>query len=211
VADIKKQQRPAQLLLESEFDPSPFKQFQVWLDEAIQATLPQPLGMTVATATAEGKPSARMVLLRGLDERGFVFFTNYNSRKASELDANPQAALVFYWAEFDRQVRVEGRVERVSAEESDAYFRTRPHGSQLGALASPQSRVIPDRAFLDRQIADLAEKYTIANVPRPGFWGGYRVVPASIEFWQGQVNRLHDRLRYRRTEDRKWIIERLAP
>jgi pyridoxamine 5'-phosphate oxidase len=198
------------VLVEKDLDPDPFAQFKAWLDEALAANLHQALGMTLATATADGRPSARMVLLRGLDSRGFVFFTNYTSRKAKELDANPHAALVLYWAELDRQVRVEGCVERITGEESDNYFQTRPRGSRLGALASPQSEVIPDRTFLERRMEELIRQYP-REVPRPGFWGGYRVVPVLIEFWQGQENRLHDRLRYRRDERGCWIIERLAP
>jgi pyridoxamine 5'-phosphate oxidase len=211
MADMQVRERAGQSLLETEVNPDPFKQFKLWLDEALAMGLPQPLGMTLATATKDGRPSARMVLLRGFDDRGFVFYTNYTSRKADELDANPQAALVFYWAELDRQVRIEGRVERITAEESDEYFRTRPQGSQLGAMASPQSQIIPDRAFLDGRMAELLKKYPTDNVLRPDFWGGYRVIPASIEFWQGQLNRLHDRLRYRRQDDGCWLIERLAP
>jgi pyridoxamine 5'-phosphate oxidase len=204
-------ERADRSLLEKDLDPNPFNQFKLWLDEALGANLAQPLGMTLATATCAGIPSARMVLLRGFDDRGFVFHTNYTSRKADELGANPQAALVLYWAEFDRQIRIEGRVERISAAESDEYFRTRPHGSQLGAMASPQSQVIPDRTFLDSRMAELLEVYPTDNVPRPDFWGGYRVIPSSIEFWQGRSNRLHDRLRYRRLDDGRWLIERLAP
>jgi pyridoxamine 5'-phosphate oxidase len=210
VADTNKKEHRSRSLLETDVYPDPIKQFQLWLDEASRANLPQPLGMTLATATADGKPSARMVLLRGVDDRGFVFFTNYTSRKANELDANPRAALVFYWAELDRQIRVEGRIEQIAAAESDAYFRSRPHGSQLGALVSPQSQVIPDRAYLDRRRAELEEKYATDSVPRPSYWGGYRVVPDVIEFWQGQADRLHDRLRYR-LSDGRWQIERLAP
>ena len=199
-----------QPLLEKNLNPDPFKQFRAWLDEALAANLPQPLGMTLATATPQGRPSARMVLLRGFDSKGFVFFSNYTSRKARELDSNPRAALVLYWAELDRQVRIEGTVHRVAADESDTYFQTRPRGSRLGALASPQSELIPDRAFLERRMEELIRQYP-DDIPRPGFWGGYRVIPVSIEFWQGQENRLHDRLRYRRDEDGPWIIERLAP
>jgi pyridoxamine 5'-phosphate oxidase len=198
-------------LLEKDVHADPCTQFRLWLDEALAANLPQPLGMTLATATSKGEPSARMVLLRGFDDRGFVFFTNYTSRKATELETNPRAALVFYWAELDRQIRIEGRVERITEQESNEYFRTRPHGSQLGALASPQSQVIPDREFLDRRLAEWTKRYPSDNVPRPDFWGGYRVTPSSIEFWQGRANRLHDRLRYRRLENGRWLIERLAP
>jgi pyridoxamine 5'-phosphate oxidase len=198
-------------LRESDLDSNPFRQFQAWLDQAVSANLPQPLGMTLATATPDGQPSARMVLLRGLDERGFVFFTNYDSRKGQELAANPRAALVLYWAEFDRQVRVEGRVTRVSNEESDAYFQSRPFGSRLGALASPQSQILPDHEVLERRWEELKDLYRDGTVPRPAFWGGFRVIPDVIEFWQGQPNRLHDRLRYRRRDAGGWQIERLAP
>jgi pyridoxamine 5'-phosphate oxidase len=198
-------------LEEAKIDRNPFRQFRVWLDEALAANLPQPLAMTVATVSASRKPSARMVLLRDFDERGFVFYTNYESHKGRELEANPWAALVLYWAELDRQVRVEGRTERVSAEESNAYFQSRPRGSQLGALASPQSQVIPDREFLEQRMKDLVARHLTGPVPRPAHWGGYRVIPDSIEFWQGRPNRLHDRLRYRRGTHGDWVIERLAP
>jgi pyridoxamine 5'-phosphate oxidase len=166
--------------------------------------------MTLATATPDGRPSARMVLLRGFDERGFCFYTNYESRKGGELAANPNAALVFWWGELERQVRIEGRVERTSRSESEAYFRSRPPGSQLSAAASPQSQVIDGRAVLEERVARLATGQKDGEVPLPGFWGGYRLVPEVVEFWQGRPNRLHDRLRYRRAGDR-WRIERLAP
>jgi pyridoxamine 5'-phosphate oxidase len=167
--------------------------------------------MALATATTDGHPSVRLVLLRGFDERGFVFFTNYESRKARELEHNPRAALVFYWPELDRQVRTEGNVERISAEESDAYFQSRARGSRLGAWASPQSQIIASREVLDRRMEELEAEYREAEVPRPPYWGGYRVIPASVEFWQGQTDRLHDRLRYRRLEGGSWCLERLAP
>jgi pyridoxamine 5'-phosphate oxidase len=196
---------------EKQAHTDPFEQFRSWLDQAVAAQLPQPYGMTLATATPAGKPSARMVLLRGFDARGFQFFTNYESRKANELAANPQAALVFYWAELDRQVRVEGQVEKLTQAESDAYFQTRPRGSRLGAWASPQSRVIAQREELDHRMDELVEKYADDTIPRPPFWGGYRLIPDVIEFWQGRPNRLHDRLRYRRNREQTWILERLAP
>jgi pyridoxamine 5'-phosphate oxidase len=198
-------------LREADVDPDPFGQFRAWFEQACAANLLRPDAMTLATTTADGRPSARMVLLRGCDERGFAFFTNYDSRKAEELDANPQAALVFYWPEFDRQVRVEGPVERLSAAESDAYFRGRPRGSQLSAWASPQSRVIEGRDVLERRVEEIAAAYQDRDVPRPPFWGGYRVVPVVIEFWQGRANRLHDRLRYIRRDDGAWRVERLGP
>jgi pyridoxamine 5'-phosphate oxidase len=198
-------------LRETDVDPDPIRQFRAWFAEAEAARLYQPDAMTVATATADGRPSARLVLLRGLDDRGFTFFTNYDSRKAAELAANPRAALVFYWAELHRQVRVEGRVEVVSPEESDAYFRTRPRGSQLGAWASPQSQVLDGRAVLEQLTDEAARRFEGQPVPRPPRWGGYRVVPEVIEFWQGRDNRLHDRLCYRRRADGGWEVVRLAP
>jgi pyridoxamine 5'-phosphate oxidase len=198
-------------LRETDVDVNPFRQFRSWLDQALTAQLPQPLGMALATASTDGRPSVRMVLLRGFDERGFVFFTNYESRKAQELEMNPQAALVFYWAELDRQIRIEGMVERISAEESDAYFHSRERGSRLGAWASPQSQVIPSREVLDNRMEALEAQYRGGDVPRPPYWGGYRVIPVAIEYWQGQPNRLHDRLRYCRGEGDSWRLERLAP
>jgi pyridoxamine 5'-phosphate oxidase len=198
-------------LREPDLDPDPLRQFRAWYDEARSAGLPMPEAVALATATPEGLPSVRMVLLRGLDERGFVFFTNYDSRKAAELAANPWAALAFYWAPLDRQVRVEGRVEVVTPEESDAYFRTRARGSQLGAWASPQSRVIDGRDVLERRLREAAARFAGGEVPRPPNWGGYRVLPALIEFWQSGPDRLHDRLCYVRQEDGTWRLQRLAP
>jgi pyridoxamine 5'-phosphate oxidase len=197
-------------LVEADVDPDPMVQFGRWFDDAEAADLVEPSAMTLATATAEGVPSARMVLLRGVDQRGFVFYTNYESRKAAELAANPRAALVFWWGELQRQIRVEGPVERTSQQESAAYFRTRPLGSRLSAWASPQSRVIPGRAVLDQRVAELAAGHPDGNIPLPPFWGGYRLVPEVVELWQGRPNRLHDRLRYTRTPG-GWRLERLAP
>jgi pyridoxamine 5'-phosphate oxidase len=198
-------------LNEADVAPDPIRQFQVWFDQAVAAELDEPNAMTLATATPEGRPSARTVLLKGFDQRGFVFHTNYQGRKSRELAVNPWAALLFWWYALERQVRIEGQVEMLPAAESDAYFRTRPLGSQLGAWASPQSEVIPDRATLERWVHELEREYAGREVPRPPFWGGFRVRPATIEFWQGRTNRLHDRLRYSRTQSSGWKIERLAP
>ncbi|HEY7022796.1 MAG TPA: pyridoxamine 5'-phosphate oxidase [Ktedonobacterales bacterium] len=198
-------------LREEDLAPDPFTQFGAWFGEVAQADVREPNAMTLATATPDGRPSARMVLLKGVDAHGFTFFTNYESRKGGELDANPRAALVFFWVQLERQVRVEGHVERLSAEESDAYFASRPEGSQLGAWASQQSAVLPDRGPLEARYEELRAQYEGHEVPRPPFWGGFRVVPEAVEFWQGRVNRLHDRLRYRRQDDDSWVVERLSP
>jgi pyridoxamine 5'-phosphate oxidase len=198
-------------LREEDLAAEPFSQFRAWFDEIARSGVREPNAMTLATATPDGRPSARMVLLKGFDARGFVFYTNFESRKGGELTANPYAALVFFWVELERQVRVEGRVERVSAEESDAYFASRPEGSRLGAWASQQSAVLPGRAPLEARYEELERRYDGREIPRPPFWGGYRVVPESVEFWQGRENRLHDRLRYRRQTDDSWVIERLSP
>jgi len=196
---------------ENNADTDPLRQFHHWFEDARVAGLPLPEAMTLATASADGKPSARLVLLKQADERGFVFYTNYGSQKASELDTNPHAALVFYWPQLERQVRVEGGVARVSAKESDEYFQTRPRESQLGALASPQSEVIAGRDVLQQRFAELEEFYRDREIERPAHWGGYRLQPERIEFWKGRPGRLHDRLLYQRQPDGSWTIERLAP
>ena len=198
-------------LKESEADPNPIEQFRTWFDEVLTSNLHEPNAMVLATATLDGRPSARVVLLKGFDERGFVFYTNYEGRKGEELETNPHCALLFYWGEVERQVRVEGRVRRVPDKESDAYFAGRPRGSQLGAWASEQSRPVGDRGALEHRLRELEAEYEGREVPRPPFWGGYRVEPETIEFWQGRENRLHDRLVYLRSEDGGWRRGRLQP
>ena len=196
---------------ESDVDADPFRQFAVWFDEARAASPIEPNAMALATVGAEGRPSLRMVLLKGADERGFVFYTNYESRKGRELADTPWGALTFFWPEMERQIRIEGRVEPVSAEESDAYFHSRPVGSQLSASASHQSEVIAGREELEQRVAALSAQYQDQEIPRPENWGGFRVIPDAIEFWQGRANRLHDRLRYRLLASGDWQIERLSP
>lgn len=198
-------------LREDEVDPNAIRQFERWFDEAMKAGVSEPDAMTLATATPDGRPSARVVLLRGVDDRGFVFFTNYDSRKGRELAANPWAALVLFWHELERQVRVEGQVRRVSVQESDHYFQSRPAGSRIGAWASPQSEVIKSRESLEIRCQELEKSFEDGTIPRPPNWGGFRLVPETIEFWQGRPSRLHDRLRYTRREQSKWLVERLAP
>lgn len=200
-----------QTLHETEVAADPIAQFQKWFEQAVAARVTYPEAMTLATATREGKPSARIVLLKAAEAQGFSFFTNYESRKARELMQNPQASLVFWWQELERQVRIEGSVAPVSAEESDDYFRIRPRGSQIGAWASPQSAVLPAREDLENNVKAIEEKFRESEVPRPSHWGGYRLQPHTIEFWQGRLNRLHDRIRYRLLENGAWLRERLAP
>jgi pyridoxamine 5'-phosphate oxidase len=198
-------------LQEDELAEDPFRQFQQWFDAALAADLPEPNAMTLATATRDGSPSARMVLLKQVDDRGFVFFSNYESRKGNELAENPRAALIFFWVQLERQIRIEGAVEWVSAAESDAYFHSRPPGSQISAAASHQSQIIAGREVLEKRVAELETEYPDGEVPRPAYWGGFRVIPETVEFWQGRANRLHDRLRYRKDQDGHWLVERLSP
>lgn len=197
-------------LREEDLAADPFEQFQRWLADAAAADPDDYTAMTLATADGEGRPSARIVLLKGCDEQGFVFYTNYASRKGGELAENPRAALLFYWAPLERQVRIEGTVEKTSREESEAYFHTRPLGSRIGATASRQSTVIGSREELERTARELTERFG-EDVPLPDAWGGYRVVPDALEFWQGRPDRLHDRLRYRRVPEGLWTVERLSP
>jgi pyridoxamine 5'-phosphate oxidase len=197
-------------LSERTFHRDPIEQFRRWFRAAKRAGLLEPNAMTLATSTRSGRPSARMVLLKGIDDRGFLFYTNYESRKGRELAENSYAALVFYWRDLNRQVRITGRVSKLSAEESDAYFATRPRGSRLAAVASRQSSVIPSRAALENRFAALSSQYPNDGPPRPINWGGYCVHPDEIEFWQQGPSRLHDRLRYRKNRG-AWILERLSP
>ncbi|WP_035801759.1 pyridoxamine 5'-phosphate oxidase [Kitasatospora mediocidica] len=198
-------------LAEEDLAADPITQFARWFAEAEQVAMVEPNAMVLSTADAEGRPSSRTVLLKGLDERGFVFFTNYGSRKGVELAANPNAALLFPWHSIDRQVMITGSVERTGRDETAAYFRTRPHGSQLGAWASEQSSPVASREVLEQRFAELVTRYPEGEgVPVPPFWGGYRVVPRTVEFWQGRLNRLHDRLRYTATPS-GWEVERLCP
>ena len=198
-------------LNEADVAEDPFAQFGTWMNAALDAGLAFPNAMTLATATSDGHPSARTVLLKGFDERGFVFFSNYKSSKGKQLESNPHAALVFYWFELERQVRITGRVERVPEGESDEYFASRPPGSRISAWASRQSEVIEDRSTLERAAADVRGRYAEGDIPRPPHWGGYRLEPDEVEFWQGRADRLHDRLRYRRAPEGVWLLERLSP
>jgi len=198
-------------LREQNVDPDPLRQFAAWFEQATATGMPQPEAAAVATASPDGAPSVRMVLVKGFDEHGFVFFTNYESRKGRELEANPQAALLFHWPPLGRQVRIEGPVQRVTPEESEAYARSRPRASQLSALASPQSSVIESRDTLERRVAELDAEHDGAELPMPSAWGGYRLSPEIYEFWQHRADRLHDRLRYLPATGGGWEIERLAP
>ncbi len=210
VANLDEQYDLSQLK-ETDLDPDPFKQFQKWFEDALKVDLNYPNAMTLATADKNNRPSARMMLLKGADEKGFVFYTNSESNKGEDLAQNPRAAMVLWWAKLERQIRIEGKIEQVSEQEADSYFRTRPRGSQIGAWVSEQSRVISSRKVLDSRMEQLEEEYRNREITRPPYWLGYRLIPVSIEFWQGRPNRLHDRLRYRLVEDGRWTIERLAP
>jgi pyridoxamine 5'-phosphate oxidase len=201
----------AQGLHRRDLDPNPIKQFGNWFTAAIEAGIRDVSAMSLATADAKAKPSVRIVLLKGFDQDGFVFFTNYESGKGKQLEGNPQAALAFYWIELDRQIRVTGTVERTSREESERYFHSRPLGSQLGAWASRQSEVVDGRRVLDARLAEMTERFANQAVPLPPHWGGFRLHPDMLEFWQGRPNRMHDRFRYARQSNGSWSIDRLAP
>lgn len=210
LADLRREYAKADLDL-PDTAPDPFTQFRKWYEDAEKAELLEPNAMVLATADASGRPSARVVLLKGMSDQGFVFFTDYRSRKGQELATNPQAALVFFWAELERQVRVVGRIERISTKESMAYFLSRPTGSQVGAWASLQSALLEDRALLMARVEELVQQFRTQPITWPAFWGGYRLVPEEVEFWQGRPNRLHDRIRYTPAPESGWQRGRLSP
>jgi pyridoxamine 5'-phosphate oxidase len=210
IADIRKDYK-LRSLSETDVAVNPFDQFTRWWDDAVSSEIDEINAMTLATATTDGFPSARIVLLKGYDHDGFIFFTNYQSQKGQELEINPHAALVFFWKELERQVRIEGIIEKVSGKESDEYYNSRPVGSRIGAWASPQSEVIANREEIENNFASLEKKFGNENIPRPGHWGGYKLRPTMLEFWQGRSSRLHDRIRYALQKDHNWLIERLAP
>jgi pyridoxamine 5'-phosphate oxidase len=210
IADIRKDYR-LQRFLETDAKPDAMEQFSAWWQDAVNSTIEEVNAVTLCTAGKDGKPSGRIVLLKGYDHHGFVFFTNYNSNKGKELTENPQACMVFFWKELERQIRIEGIVKKVSAEESDAYFFSRPAGSQVGAWASPQSDVIENREVIEKNAVKYQQEFALNKITRPSHWGGYILAPASIEFWQGRPSRLHDRLLYTLQENGQWKIERLAP
>jgi pyridoxamine 5'-phosphate oxidase len=210
IADIRKDYKQHSLA-EADVQQNPFDQFAAWWDAAIHAAIDEVNAMTLATASPDGMPAARIVLLKGFDKKGFVFFTNYESFKGQQLAENPRACLVFFWKELERQVRITGLVEKTSPQESDDYFNSRPENSRIGAWSSPQSRVIEGREVLEKNEKDFAKQFGAKPLTRPPYWGGYRVKPASFEFWQGRPSRLHDRIQYSLEDNGNWIIERLAP
>ena len=210
VAEIRKEYS-LRTLSEENVSKNPFQQFEVWWNEAVESDIGEVNAMTLATSSSDGIPSARIVLLKGFDERGFVFFTNYHSYKGMQLDENPRACLVFFWKELERQIRITGLTGKTEASESDEYFETRPEGSRIGAWASPQSEVIANRDWLTQNETKIKQKFSAQPITRPPHWGGYRVQPVSFEFWQGRSNRLHDRIQYTLLEQGEWKIERLAP
>jgi pyridoxamine 5'-phosphate oxidase len=210
IEDIRKVYQ-LQSLLEKDADVDPVKQFEIWWQQVIESKIEEPNAMTLSTCTTSGKPSSRIVLLKGIKKNGFVFFTNYLSRKGKEIEANPFVSLLFFWKELERQVRIEGEIKKISEQESDDYFFKRPKESRIGAWSSPQSEVIKNRAVLEKNVSGYIKKFESQNIPRPPYWGGYIVMPTLIEFWQGRPGRLHDRLRYTLNEKNLWKIERLAP
>jgi pyridoxamine 5'-phosphate oxidase len=210
IADIRKDYQ-LKSLTEAEVDPDPLKQFQHWWQDALHAKIEEVNAMTVATASPDGIPSARILLLKGLTSNGFIFFTNYNSYKGQQIAENPRACLVFFWKEVERQVRVTGLAERLTDQENDEYFHSRPEGSRIGAWASPQSQVIENREWLEKNTVKYQQQFADEPIQRPPHWGGYIIKPISIEFWQGRPNRLHDRIQYTLNESGNWVIERLAP
>jgi len=209
IQNLRQEYRAAELA-ESDVDKNPFIQFGKWFKEALDALLYEPNVMTLATADLTGKPSARILLLKGFDENGFVFFTNYSSKKGKEMEENPQASMVFFWPELERQVRIDGLITKVAEQVSEDYFHSRPKGSQIGAAASPQSTIIPNRELLQNRVNELTATYTDQEVPKPAHWGGYLLEPTHIEFWQGRPSRLHDRITYTNVNG-AWAINRLAP
>ncbi|HYF32230.1 MAG TPA: pyridoxamine 5'-phosphate oxidase [Chitinophagaceae bacterium] len=210
IADLRRDYR-LQSLSENDVAANPIQQFSAWWSDVIASEIVEPNAMTLATASSDGLPSARIVLLKGFDERGFVFFTNYNSFKGLQLQENPRACLVFFWKELERQVRIIGVIEKIAAEDNDEYFNSRPEGSRIGAIISPQSQVIESREWLEKRVQEVSQQLSGQVIPRPDHWGGYRVRPAIIEFWQGRANRLHDRIQYTLSGDGSWKLERLAP